>query len=44
MTIAPHHEPVMRDRVLTLLAPALAHEAVLIDATVGLGGHTEAAL
>ena len=44
MTVEPHHEPVMRDRVLTLLAPALAHQAILIDATVGLGGHTEAAL
>lgn len=41
---APHHEPVMKDRVLTLLAPALADDAVLIDATVGLGGHSEAAL
>lgn len=34
----------MKDRVLTLLAPALADDAVLIDATVGLGGHSEAAL
>ena len=39
-----HHEPVMRDRVLALLAPALTDGAVLVDATVGLGGHAIAAL
>ncbi|MBV9291887.1 MAG: 16S rRNA (cytosine(1402)-N(4))-methyltransferase RsmH [Frankiales bacterium] len=34
------HEPVLRDRVLELLAPALdGRPAVLVDATVGLGGH-----
>jgi len=39
------HVPVMRDRVLTLLAPALEEPgAVLVDATLGLGGHTEQAL
>lgn len=37
-----HHVPVLADRVLELLAPAL-HEpgAVLVDATLGLGGHAE---
>jgi 16S rRNA (cytosine1402-N4)-methyltransferase len=39
------HVPVMLDRVVALLAPALADsEAVLIDATLGLGGHSEALL
>ncbi len=42
---APRHVPVMRDRVLTLLAPALDDPgAVLVDATLGLGGHAEEAL
>src|SRR5206468_7972371 len=41
----PMHVPVMRDRVLELLAPALsgAH-AVVVDATLGLGGHAAALL
>lgn len=35
----------MRDRVLALLAPALTHPgSILVDATVGLGGHTAFAL
>jgi 16S rRNA (cytosine1402-N4)-methyltransferase len=39
------HLPVLLDRVVALLAPALDHEgAVLVDATLGLGGHTEAVL
>ncbi len=39
------HTPVMLDRCLELLEPAIAAPgAVLIDATLGLGGHTEAAL
>jgi 16S rRNA (cytosine1402-N4)-methyltransferase len=39
------HVPVLLDRVLELLAPALAdHPAVLVDATIGLGGHAEALL
>lgn len=39
------HVPVMRDRVIALLAPALAEPgAVLVDATLGLGGHAEHAL
>ncbi len=41
----PSHVPVLLDRVVALLAPALDHEgAVLVDATLGLGGHTEAVL
>ncbi len=39
------HVPVLLDRVVALLAPALEHDgAVLVDATLGLGGHTEAVL
>jgi 16S rRNA (cytosine1402-N4)-methyltransferase len=39
------HVPVMLDRVVALLAPALTHaDAVLVDATLGLGGHAEAVL
>jgi 16S rRNA (cytosine1402-N4)-methyltransferase len=39
------HVPVLLDRVVSLLAPALDHEgAVMVDATLGLGGHTEAVL
>jgi 16S rRNA (cytosine1402-N4)-methyltransferase len=41
----PTHEPVLLDRVVALLAPVLDHEgAVLVDATLGLGGHSEALL
>ncbi|WP_246361095.1 16S rRNA (cytosine(1402)-N(4))-methyltransferase RsmH [Haloechinothrix aidingensis] len=41
----PVHEPVQLDRVLTLLAPALSGpDAVMVDATVGLGGHADALL
>ncbi|MCP2334475.1 MULTISPECIES: 16S rRNA (cytosine(1402)-N(4))-methyltransferase RsmH [Actinoalloteichus] len=39
------HVPVMLGRVRELLAPALAGERpVVVDATLGLGGHTEALL
>ncbi len=39
------HVPVMLERVVELLAPALQDEgAVCVDATLGLGGHTEALL
>jgi 16S rRNA (cytosine1402-N4)-methyltransferase len=42
---APRHVPVLLDRVVALVAPPLAHPgAVLVDATLGLGGHTEAVL
>jgi 16S rRNA (cytosine1402-N4)-methyltransferase len=41
----PAHVPVLLDRVVALLAPALDHDgAVLVDATLGLGGHSEALL
>ncbi|WP_309116615.1 16S rRNA (cytosine(1402)-N(4))-methyltransferase RsmH [Saccharothrix sp.] len=39
------HVPVLLDRVLGLLAPALAdRDAVFVDCTLGLGGHSEAVL
>ena len=39
------HVPVLRERVLALVAPALERPgSVLVDATLGLGGHTEAVL
>jgi 16S rRNA (cytosine1402-N4)-methyltransferase len=41
----PSHVPVLLDRVVALLTPPLAHEgAVLVDATLGLGGHSDAVL
>lgn len=44
-TSAPVHVPVLLDRVLALLGPALADRpAVAVDATLGLGGHAEALL
>jgi 16S rRNA (cytosine1402-N4)-methyltransferase len=45
MSDASQHHPVMRDRVIALLAPSLTEPgAVLVDATVGLGGHSAHAL
>jgi 16S rRNA (cytosine1402-N4)-methyltransferase len=42
---APRHVPVLLDRIVELLQPALAREgAVIVDATLGLGGHSEAVL
>jgi len=42
---SPDHVPVMRERVLELLAAALGDRpAVLVDATLGLGGHAAALL
>lgn len=42
---APAHVPVLLHRSLNTLAPALERPgAVLLDATLGAGGHTEAAL
>lgn len=39
----PTHTPVMSERVVALLAPALATPgAILVDATLGLGGHSRA--
>jgi 16S rRNA (cytosine1402-N4)-methyltransferase len=41
----PVHVPVLLERTLALLAPALADRAaVVVDATLGLGGHAEALL
>ncbi|HEY7857817.1 MAG TPA: 16S rRNA (cytosine(1402)-N(4))-methyltransferase RsmH [Candidatus Nanopelagicales bacterium] len=38
----PRHVPVLLDRCIALLAPALERPgAVVVDATVGLGGHSE---
>jgi 16S rRNA (cytosine1402-N4)-methyltransferase len=45
VTVQVRHVPVMLQRCLELLAPALAEpEAVVVDATLGLGGHSEALL
>lgn len=43
---APRHVPVVADRVLDLLEPAVLAAAapVLVDTTLGLGGHSEAML
>jgi 16S rRNA (cytosine1402-N4)-methyltransferase len=42
---APRHVPVLLERVLALVAPALERPgSVLVDATLGLGGHTVAVL
>lgn len=38
------HIPVMLDRIRDLFAPIDSDGAVLVDATLGLGGHTEALL
>ena len=41
----PAHVPVLLDRVVALVAPPLQEPgSVLVDATLGLGGHTEAVL
>jgi 16S rRNA (cytosine1402-N4)-methyltransferase len=43
--VTPSHVPVLLDRVVALVAPALQRPgSVMIDATLGLGGHTEAVL
>lgn len=45
MNLRDIHTPVMLDRCVELLGPALEQdEAVLVDATEGMGGHTEALL
>ena len=44
-TVAHRHTPVLRDRVLDVLAPALTTPgAVYVDGTLGMGGHAEAVL
>ena len=43
--VTPRHVPVLLDRVVALVAPALQEPgSVMVDATLGLGGHTEAVL
>jgi 16S rRNA (cytosine1402-N4)-methyltransferase len=44
-TTGPGHRPVMTDRVIALLAPALRPEgSVMVDATLGRAGHASALL
>ena len=44
--ISQQHYSVMRDRCVDLLAPAISRSShpIVVDATLGLGGHTEALL
>jgi 16S rRNA (cytosine1402-N4)-methyltransferase len=43
--VRSRHVPVLRERCVALLAPALVEPgSVVVDATVGLGGHSEALL
>jgi len=46
MTSTTEHVSVMRDRCIDLLSPLIASSSnpVVVDATLGLGGHTEALL
>lgn len=45
MNLHDIHTPVLLERCIELLGPALQHPgAVLVDATLGMGGHTEAIL
>ncbi|MET0860475.1 MAG: 16S rRNA (cytosine(1402)-N(4))-methyltransferase RsmH [Microbacterium sp.] len=45
MSLGDIHTPVLLERCIELLAPALTREgAVLVDATLGMGGHSEALL
>lgn len=43
-TTAERHVPVLAHRCLELLRPALADGGILVDATLGLGGHSELVL
>jgi 16S rRNA (cytosine1402-N4)-methyltransferase len=44
-TVGDLHVPVLRDRIVELLSPALQEPgAVMVDATLGMGGHTESIL
>lgn len=43
-TFSEIHRPVLLERSIDLLAPSLKNGSVVIDATLGLGGHTEALL
>jgi 16S rRNA (cytosine1402-N4)-methyltransferase len=47
--IPPRHEPVMLDEIVAMLAPVLVERGpagppILVDCTLGLGGHAEALL
>ncbi|HWL37129.1 MAG TPA: 16S rRNA (cytosine(1402)-N(4))-methyltransferase RsmH [Frankiaceae bacterium] len=44
MPTSPAHVPVLLDRCVALLAPAATPDGLLVDATLGLGGHAEALL
>nr|WP_209665350.1 16S rRNA (cytosine(1402)-N(4))-methyltransferase RsmH [Amycolatopsis magusensis] len=45
MGVVAEHVPVLLDRILELFAPVLGKpDAVLVDATLGLGGHSDALL
>ncbi len=45
MNLRDIHTPVLLDRCIELMAPALDHDgAVVVDATLGMGGHSEALL
>jgi 16S rRNA (cytosine1402-N4)-methyltransferase len=44
-TVEDVHVPVLRDRIVELLAPALQKPgALMVDATLGMGGHSESIL
>src|SRR5690606_3174318 len=45
MNLRDIHTPVLLERCIELLAPALSGpDAVIVDGTLGMGGHTEALL
>jgi 16S rRNA (cytosine1402-N4)-methyltransferase len=44
VTDAPAHVPVLLERVVALLTPPLQRGGVVVDATLGMGGHAEALL
>jgi 16S rRNA (cytosine1402-N4)-methyltransferase len=43
-SIAEKHQPVMLERCVQLMQPALTPGSVVVDCTLGLGGHSEALL
>lgn len=43
-TAGERHTPVLLDRIVELLTPPLERGGVLVDCTLGLGGHSEAVL
>jgi 16S rRNA (cytosine1402-N4)-methyltransferase len=44
MPAPPAHVPVLLERIVALLTPPLQGGGIVVDATLGLGGHTEALL